>query len=57
MKKEKIELIEKKTREFFKNAGIVVGSGLNFNPLSDITRGEAAVLVYRAFNERMEAVQ
>ncbi len=40
-----------------KNAGIVVGNGLNFNPLSDITRGEAAVLVYRAFNERMEAVQ
>ena len=40
-----------------KNAGIVVGNGMNFNPLSDITRGEAAVLVYRAFNERMEAVQ
>ncbi|MBR5506793.1 MAG: S-layer homology domain-containing protein [Clostridia bacterium] len=40
-----------------KNAGIVVGNGLNFSPLSDITRGEAAVLVYRAFNERMEAVQ
>jgi len=40
-----------------KNAGIVVGNGLNFNPLSDITRGEAAVLVYRAFNERMGAVQ
>ncbi len=40
-----------------KNAGIVVGSGLNFNPLSDITRGEAAVLVYRAFNERMGVIQ
>lgn len=40
-----------------KNAGIVVGNGLNFNPLSDITRGEAAVLVYRAFNERMGVVQ
>ena len=40
-----------------KNAGIVVGNGLNFNPLSDITRGEAAVLVYRAFNESMGAVQ
>lgn len=38
-----------------KNAGIVVGSNGMFYPTSDITRGEAAVIVCRAFNIRLEA--
>ncbi|MBE7050430.1 MAG: hypothetical protein E7394_06610 [Ruminococcaceae bacterium] len=38
-----------------KNAGIVVGSNGMFYPTSDITRGEAAVIVCRALNIRLEA--
>lgn len=38
-------------------AGVVIGSDNNFYPTNNITRGEAAVITYRAFNLRMGAVQ
>ena len=36
-------------------AGVIVGSDNRFYPLSRITRGEAAVMIYRAFKIRMGA--
>lgn len=43
--------------EAMHTAGVVIGSDNKFYPINNITRGEAAVLTYRAFNLRMEAVQ